>query len=122
MIADTIHPAAIGALSSEGMPVPTHLPCDWDDLMRTKSAQAEFAITLDEATSLSQPRWPGQPDSALWALPDAVGIGDPEAVAYAAIRTLYALRRRLELFVNLPLHGADRAAIRSDVRDLAHMR
>lgn len=44
------------------------------------------------------------------------------ALAHAAIQMLYALRRRLELFVNLPLHGADRAAIRSDVRDLAHMR
>lgn len=122
MVADAIHPAAIGALSGASMPVPTHSPRSWNDLMRTNPARAEFVITLDEATSSSQPRWPGQPDSALWACPDAAGIGDPEAVAHATIQMLYALRRYLELFVNLPLHGADRAAIRSDVRDLAHMR
>jgi len=122
MIAETIHPAAIGALSSASMPVPVHPPRDWNDLMRTNAARAEFVITLDEVTSAFQPRWPGQPDSALWAFPDTAGIGNVEAVAHATIQMLYALRRRLELFVNLPLHGADRAAIRSDVRDLAHMR
>ncbi|MDN8617992.1 hypothetical protein [Variovorax ginsengisoli] len=35
----------------------------------------------------------------------------------AAIQTLYSLRRRLELLVNLPWRGLDRAA----VRDLAHL-
>jgi protein-tyrosine-phosphatase len=121
-IADAIHPAAIGALSSASMTAPAHPPRGWDDLTQANSARAEFVITLDEATSSAQPRWPGQPDSALWAFPDAASIGDPEAVARATIQMLYALRRRLELFVNLPLHGVDRAAIRSDVRDLAHMR
>lgn len=104
------------------MPIPVHTPRDWNALMRTNATRAEFVITLAEATSSFQPKWPGQPDSALWAFPDVAGIDDAEAVAHAAIQMLYALRRRLELFVNLPLHGADRAAVRSDVRDLAHMR
>ena len=81
----------------------------------------EFMITLDEATQSVQPRWPGQPDSALRAFPDAAALGNPEEAAHAAIQMLYALRRRLELLISLPLHG-DPAAIRSDVRDLAHMR
>jgi len=44
-----------------------------------------------------------------------------EQAAHAAIQTLYSLRRRLELLVNLPLHGPDRAAVRADVRDLARL-
>ena len=48
--------------------------------------------------------------------------GDPERVAHEAIQMLFSLRRRLELLVSLPLHGGDRAAVRSDVRDLGYMR
>jgi arsenate reductase (thioredoxin) len=122
MLADAMHPAAIGALNSASMPAPNHRPRDWNDLSRPSAPRAEFVITLDEASSSFQPRWPGQPDAALWVFPDVVAVGDPEKVAHLAIQTLYALRRRLELFVSLPLHGTDRAAIRSDLRDLAHMR
>jgi len=120
-ISATIHPAAVGALRSASIPVPLVQPRGWDDLARASSPRADFIITLDEATQPVQPRWPGQPDAALWALPDAVALGNPEETARAAIQMLYALRRRLELLISLPLHGADRAAIRSDVRDLAHM-
>ena len=122
MLADAIHPATIGALNSASMPIPNHRPRDWNDLARPSAARAEFVITLDETTSSFQPRWPGQPDSALWAFPNVAAAGDPEKVAHLAIQMLYALRRRLELFVSLPLQGTDRAAIRSDLRDLAHMR
>lgn len=56
MIAETIHPAAIAALSSASIPVPVHPPRDWDDLMRTSARRAEFVITLEEATSAFQPK------------------------------------------------------------------
>lgn len=121
-LANAIHPAAIGALNSASMPVPDHRPRDWNDLARPSAPRAEFVITLDEASASYQPRWPSQPDSALWALPDVAAVEDPEKVAHMATQTLYALRRRLELFVSLPLQGTDRAAIRADLRDLAHMR
>jgi len=81
---------------------------------------ADFVITLDEATLSAEPCWPGQPCSALWALPDVAGLGDAE-VSGAATQVLYSLRRRLEFLNILLRRGADSAAIRSDVRDLAHM-
>jgi plasmid stabilization system protein ParE len=58
----------------------------------------------------------------VWPYPDLAAGKDADEAAHAAIQMLHSLRRRLELLVNLPLRGKDRAAVRSDIRDLAHMR
>jgi len=100
------------------MAAPLQPPRGWGELTRGDSPRANFVITLDADTFTSQPRWPGQPDAALWAFPDIADEQNPEA---AALQMLYALRRRLELMTSLPLQVADREAIRSDVRDLANM-
>ncbi|MGJ7506718.1 protein tyrosine phosphatase [Variovorax sp. GT1P44] len=120
-VSEEIHPAAIAALASAGIPVPPLQPRGWDDLTRSSSPHANFIITLDESTLPAQPSWPGQPDSALWAFPDVAALDSPGQIDQAALQMLYALRRRLELLISLPLQGADPAAVRSDVRDLAHM-
>jgi arsenate reductase len=121
-VAREFHPAAIGALHSASIPVPSHGPRSWDELARSSSPPAEFVITLDATTEARQPSWPGQPDGALWAYPDVADGSEPEKVAHDAVQLLFSLRRRLELLVSLPLHGGDRAAVRSDVRDLGYMR
>lgn len=120
-VGDRIHPAALSALSTARMAAPLHPPRNWGELTLGDSPRANFVITLDADTFTLQPRWPGQPDSALWSFPDIAGMEDPEAAAHAALQMLYALRRRLELMTSLPLQAADREAIRSDVRDLANM-
>lgn len=123
-LANVIHPAAIGALQSASMIVPNRAPRSWDEFARSSSPLADFIITLDAATEPLEPPWPGQPDAALWAYPDTVASNnnDAEATAHAAIQMLFSLRRRLELLVSLPMQGVDRAAVRSDVRDLGYMR
>ena len=120
-IDDSIDPAAISALEIARMPVPTQPPRGWSELVRSGSPQANFVITLDAEMLSLQPSWPGQPDAALWDFPDIAAMPHPDEAARAALQMLYALRRRLELMISLPLHGADRDAIRSDVRDLAYM-
>jgi protein-tyrosine-phosphatase len=121
-ISRSVHPAAIGALGSAGMSLPLHQPRSWDELLRSGLHGAEFVITLDLSVQPLQPRWPDQPDEAVWEFPDAAAGENPEDVAHAAIQTLYSLKRRLELLVSLPMRGADKSALRSDVRDLAYMR
>ncbi|SEB14056.1 low molecular weight phosphatase family protein [Variovorax sp. YR216] len=120
-LGDSIDPAAISALASARMPVPTQLPRAWSELTRGGAPQASFVITLDAGMLSLQPSWPGQPDAALWDFPDVAAMSSPDESARAALLMLYALRRRLELMISLPLHGSDRDAIRSDVRDLAYM-
>ncbi|MBB3180861.1 low molecular weight phosphatase family protein [Variovorax sp. Sphag1AA] len=118
---DSIDPAAISALTTARMPVPSVTPRSWGELVRSGSPQANFVITLDAEMLSLQPNWPGQPDAALWDFPDVAAMSNPDDASRAALQMLYALRRRLELMISLPLHGADRDAIRSDVRDLAYM-
>ncbi len=121
-IARTVHPAAASALKSAGIPLPRTTPRSWDELTRMGSPQADFVITLDPSMGPLEPRWPGRPDEAVWPYPDLAASGDSEETSHAAIQMLHSLRRRLELLINLPLRGKDRAAVRSDIRDLAHMR
>ncbi|MBO9647698.1 MAG: protein tyrosine phosphatase [Variovorax sp.] len=120
-LGDSIDPAAISALTTARMPVPLLPPRGWGELARSGSPHANFVITLDAEMLSREPSWPGQPDAALWDFPDVAVMSNPDDAARAALQMLYALRRRLELMISLPLHGADRDAIRSDVRDLAYM-
>lgn len=121
-VASRIHPAAVGALGSAGIALPASPPKSWERMRQGGAPVADFVITLDAEIASLTPRWPGQPDVAVWPFADIAAAGDDEEMAVAAIRMLYALRRRLELLVSLPLSGADRSAIRSDLRDLAHLR
>lgn len=116
-----IHPAAIGALSSASIEIPAGSPKSWDALIRSGAPIADFVITLDDEVASFAPRWPGQPEVATWSFPDIAGGAGAEEMGISAIRMLHLLRRRLELLINLPLAGPDRHAIRSDVRDLAHL-
>ncbi|MBS0339101.1 MAG: protein tyrosine phosphatase [Proteobacteria bacterium] len=117
----TIHPAALAALDSAHIPAPAMPPRPWTDLWRMGSPRLDLVVTLDEAVLASEPSWPDQPISALWAFEDAAAMADPADAARAAMRILYSLQRRLELLVNLPLGRADSSAIRSDLRDLGRM-
>ncbi|MBS0455675.1 MAG: protein tyrosine phosphatase [Proteobacteria bacterium] len=117
----SIHPAAKAALENAHIPVPGMPPRPWTDLWRTGSPRLDLVVTLDEGAMGSEPSWPGQPISALWAFEDAAALADPNDAARAAMRILYSLQRRLELLINLPLGRADSSAIRSDLRDLGRM-
>ena len=94
----------------------------WNDFVRIGSPRLNFVIALDESTVGFHPSWPGQPDTALWSCPPVLRAGYTDYdLKPAALQTLYLLRRRLELLVALPMHGFDRSALRSDIRDLAYM-
>ena len=120
-IPNAIHPAALGALARARMRRPDMIPTAWTELKWVDLAKASFIITLDAQIHRLEPPWLGLPDSALWDMPDIAAQDDPDALAYGAIQVLYALRRRVELFVNLPLTTGYRANDRHDVRDLAWM-
>ena len=120
-IALGVHPAAIGALTMASIPVAFDTPRDWNALVRSGAPMVDFVITLDAELAQDLPRWPGQPDVAVWEYPDAASLRSGEDAAVTAIRTLYSLHRRLEFLIALPLKSRDRAAVRSDLRDLAYL-
>ena len=120
-IAPGVHPAAIGALAMASIPVALDTPRDWNALVRSGAPMVDFVITLDAEMAHDLPRWPDQPDVAVWGYPDVALQQSSEDAAVTAVRMLYSLHRRLEFLIALPLKSRDRAAVRSDLRDLAHL-
>ena len=115
------HPVAIEVLQRAGIPLPASPPKTWGELWRNGAPRPDIVVTLDEGTMAGQPAWPAQPITALWAMDDAAGVSDVRVAKHMTTQMLFALQRRLELLVNLPLHGNDRAAIHLDLRDLGRM-
>jgi len=121
-LSPAVHPAALAALDAARIPVPiASSPRAWTDFMRVGSPRMDFVVTLDRKVMDNEPGWPGQPITALWDFEDVAAIDEPARAAHGALQVVFALQRRLELLINLPLHHADGAAIRSDLRDLARM-
>lgn len=95
---------------------------DWNAYLRQGGKRMHFVITLANDVSEHTPPWPGQPDTALWTFPDVVASIDAgEDAPKAMHRTLLLLRRRIELLASLPIQGAERSALRNDIRDLGRM-
>lgn len=115
-------PLALEALVNAGFQV-DGLSCKgWDEFVGSRSIQMNFVINLSDEAHDQMPKWPGQPPTALWNYPDIVsGALRGSDVGKDMVQTLHSLRRRLELFVSLPMRTKDREALRSDVRDMAYM-
>ena len=84
-----------------------------------------LVITVcDNAAGEVCPYWPGQPATAHWGYEDPSadkpGVISDDAHKREAFRaTMYALRRRLELLVNLPPASVERLALETTARNLA---
>ena len=73
----------------------------------------------DNAAAEVCPIWPGQPMTAHWGVPDPAAVeGSDEARRKAFRDALFALRRRIELFANLPFDKLSRLALQERVRDI----
>ena len=80
-----------------------------------------LVITVcDNAAGEVCPYWPGLPATAHWGYEDpSAGGGDDTHKREAFRQTLHAIRRRLELLVNLPASSIDRLMLETTVRNLA---
>jgi protein-tyrosine-phosphatase len=74
----------------------------------------------DNAAGEVCPFWPGQPATAHWGYADpSAGEGDDDHKREAFRQTLHLIRRRLEIFVNLPADRLSRMQIEKTARELA---
>ena len=110
------------ALQTAGMPSDDLRCKSWTEFTRSGAPRMDIVIALDMETLHDHPLWPGQPQTALWAYAPLVAkkAGSAE-LGLAAVQTLLSLRRRLELLVSLHSKVHNRADLRHDVQDLAHI-
>ena len=115
------HPLALEALHSAGVRTEGLRSKGWDEFTLPEAPHMDLVITVcDNAAGEVCPYWPGQPATAHWGYADPSAVAGSDADRLEAFRqTLYAIRRRLELLVNLPPAALDRLALETHARSLS---
>ncbi len=93
----------------------------WDEFAAPDAPHMDLIITVcDNAAGEVCPFWPGKPATAHWGYADpSAGDGSDEQKAEAFKATLHAIRRRLDLLVNLPADKLDAMVIQQTANELA---
>ena len=115
------NPMALEVLQKAGIPTEGLHSKSWDVFGQASAPHMDLVITVcDNAAGEVCPYWPGQPATAHWAYPDPSEVkGSEEQQREAFRQTLHAIRRRLELLVNLPASGVDKLTLQTKARALA---
>jgi protein-tyrosine-phosphatase len=92
----------------------------WDEFEKPDAPKLDFVFTVcDQAAAEPCPVWPGQPMTAHWGIPDPAAVeGTDDEKRRAFFEAFVALRRRIELFANLPIASLDRLALQERVREI----
>ena len=115
------NPIGIEVLKAAGIATDGLHSKNWDDFGTPDAPVMNLVVTVcDNAAGEVCPYWPGQPATAHWGYEDpSVGDGDDAHKREAFRQTLHALRRRLELLVNLPEASVGRLMLETTARNLA---
>ncbi len=115
------NPLAIETLAHAGISTEGLSSKSWDVFATSDAPQMDLVITVcDNAAGEVCPYWPGQPATAHWGYADpSEGDGDEARQREAFRQTLHLIRKRLEIFVNLPAASLGRLSIEKTARALA---
>jgi arsenate reductase len=117
-----VNPFALDLLQKNRLPTDGLRSKSWDEFAagRPGAPELDFVFTVcDSAAGEVCPFWPGQPVSAHWGVPDPAAVeGDDESKRRAFLDTYTRLRRRIELFVNLPLAKLDRVVLTQRLKEI----
>ena len=102
-----VHPAALKLLGELGHPTDGYRSKSWDEFGTEGTPSLDFIFTVcDDAAGETCPIWPGHPMTAHWGIEDPSLI-EGERQTEAFWTTYQALRRRIDLFLALPLESID---------------
>ncbi len=115
-----VNPFTIELLEKLHLPVAGLRSKSWDEFATTGAPHLDFVFTVcDQAAGETCPLWPGQPLTAHWGVPDPAAVQGTDEIKRKAFREAsLTLRRRIELFINLPHAKLDRIALQTQIRDI----
>lgn len=115
------NPMALRVLREAGIATDALSSKSWDVFSGPDAPRMDLIITVcDNAAGEACPIWPGHPATAHWGYPDPSEVQGDDAARHEAFRrTLHAIRRRLDLLVNLPPAKLEAVALQQAARDLA---
>lgn len=115
------NPLGLKVLQKAGISTAGLYSKSWDEFAGADAPQMDLIITVcDNAAGEVCPIWPGHPATAHWGYADPSALeGTDEQRLEAFRQTLIAIRRRLDLLVNLPPERLAQQLIQHTARDLA---
>ena len=115
------NPMALKTLETAGISTEGLRSKNWDEFAAADAPHMDLVITVcDNAAGEVCPFWPGQPATAHWGYADPSAIDGSDSQKMEAFRqTLYAIKRRLDLLINLPAASVQRLMLEKSARDLA---
>ena len=113
-----VHPAAVSLLRELGYSTDDLRSKSWDEFAAAEAPQLDFIFTVcDNAAGEVCPVWPGTPITAHWGIEDPAAVeGEGQQRAFWA--AYQALKRRIELFLALPLESVDQMTLANRLREI----
>ncbi|HEU0309657.1 MAG TPA: arsenate reductase ArsC [Sphingomicrobium sp.] len=113
-----VHPAAIALLKELDYDTGGFRSKSWDEFAAPGAPELDFVFTVcDNAAGELCPVWPGQPMTAHWGIEDPAAVeGDGQVQAFWIAYN--QLRRRIELFLALPIEDIDELSLAHRLRDI----
>ncbi len=116
-----VNPFAIEKAKSIGYQPVEFRSKSWDEFAVAGGPQMDIIITVcDDAAGEVCPVWPGHPATAHWGFPDPSGAEGGDAEKRIAFDKVFiAIRRRIELLINLPTAKLERLALSNELKRIA---
>ncbi len=116
----TVHPYALQLLKTLNHDTSFARSKDWTEFAKPDAPQMDFVFTVcDSAAAETCPVWPGQPMTALWAVPDPAAVEGTEAEKHLAFADTYRMmNNRISVFTSLPLASLDRLALQKRLDEI----
>ena len=116
----TVNPFAIETLRTMGLPTDGLRSKSWNEFATPNAPALDFVFTVcDNAAGKVCPVWPGKPMTAHWGVEDPAAFHGPEEKKRESFHCVARiLRRRIELFISLPLAKLDAMTIQNALREI----
>lgn len=114
------NPLALAVLEQAGIDTTALRSKRWDVFAGPDAPAMDLIITLcDLAAGESCPIWPGHLATAHWGYADPSQVEGDDAARFEAFRrTMYMIRRRIEILINLPADKLEVAALGTSAREI----
>lgn len=111
-----VHPAALALLGKLSYPTLKLRSKSWDEIAAPDTLPLDFVFAVcDNAAREVCPVWTGQPMTAHWGIEDPAAVeGDSQRDAFW--KAWQALKRRINLFLALPLGNIDEVSLQTRLR------
>lgn len=117
-----VHPLALETLEKLQLPTAGFRSKSWDEFTGADAPLFDFIFTVcDDAAGELCPVWAGKPVTAHWGIPDPAAVdGSDEDKRKAFADAARVLKRRIELFLSLPLQRLDSISLQRELRDIGN--